>query len=90
VVILMGVATRAKTAALLLETGWQPHTPAAVLFAASRAESQSWRGTLATLPLAPADTDSPGVIVVGKTVAVAEQLESLSQNIGGRHVVAAR
>jgi uroporphyrin-III C-methyltransferase / precorrin-2 dehydrogenase / sirohydrochlorin ferrochelatase len=90
VVILMGVATRAKTARLLLDKGWQPHTPAAVLFAASRAESESWRGTLATLPSAPADTDSPGVIVVGATVAVAAQLEALSQNTGGRHVVAAR
>jgi uroporphyrin-III C-methyltransferase/precorrin-2 dehydrogenase/sirohydrochlorin ferrochelatase len=93
-VILMGVATRKATAALLIDRGWSPDTPAALLLAASRAEAESWRGTLATLPLAPADTESPGVIVVGPTVAVAAELEALSQQAvsrtGGTHVVAAR
>jgi uroporphyrin-III C-methyltransferase len=90
VVILMGIATRAATAGLLIAGGWSPETPAAVLYAASRAESQSWRGTLASLPIAPAsDADAPGVIVIGATVNVAAQLEALKQT-GEEHVVAAR
>jgi uroporphyrin-III C-methyltransferase/precorrin-2 dehydrogenase/sirohydrochlorin ferrochelatase len=89
VVLLMGIATRAATASLLINKGWASDTPAAVLYAASRAESESWRGTLATLPLAPdAATDSPGIIVVGKTVNVAAQLEAIKQE--STYVVAAR
>jgi siroheme synthase len=94
-VLLMGIATRAATASLLISKGWALDTPAAVLFAASRAESQSWRGTLATLPLAPAsEADAPGVIVIGATVDVAAQLEALKEpacpEIGEANVVAAR
>jgi siroheme synthase len=89
VVILMGVGTRAATSALLLEGGWDAKTPAAILFAASRAESEAWRGTLGTLAQAPAETDSPGVIVIGRTVEVAAQIEALAQR-GEAHVVAAR
>jgi uroporphyrin-III C-methyltransferase/precorrin-2 dehydrogenase/sirohydrochlorin ferrochelatase len=97
VVLLMGIATRAATARLLIERGWALDTPAAVLFAASRAESASWRGTLATLPLAPAsEAEAPGVIVIGATVNVAAELETIkAQNlalneIGDANVVAAR
>jgi uroporphyrin-III C-methyltransferase / precorrin-2 dehydrogenase / sirohydrochlorin ferrochelatase len=76
IVLLMGIATKAATARLLIDRGWPLDTPAAVLFAASRAEAESWRGTLATLPLAPSSEEgSPGIIVIGKTVAVAAQLE---------------
>jgi uroporphyrin-III C-methyltransferase len=89
VVLLMGIATRAATARLLIDKGWPSDTPAAVLYAASRAESESWRGTLATLPLAPdCATDSPGIIVVGKTVNVAAELEAIKQE--STYVVAAR
>jgi uroporphyrin-III C-methyltransferase/precorrin-2 dehydrogenase/sirohydrochlorin ferrochelatase len=91
VVILMGVGTRAATAALLLERGWPARTPAAILFAASRAESTSWRGVLTDLPEAFADTEAPGVIVIGPTVEVAAELQALSRlTEGDAHVVAAR
>jgi uroporphyrin-III C-methyltransferase/precorrin-2 dehydrogenase/sirohydrochlorin ferrochelatase len=86
VVLLMGISSRAATSALLLERGWPAQTPAAILFDASRAGASSWRGTLATLGTAPAG-DAPGVIVIGKTVEVAAQLEALSA-AGGRHAVA--
>jgi uroporphyrin-III C-methyltransferase/precorrin-2 dehydrogenase/sirohydrochlorin ferrochelatase len=52
----------------------------------SRADASMWRGTLAALATAPAG-DAPGVIVIGKTVAVAAQLEALSQ-AGGFNAVA--
>jgi siroheme synthase len=74
-VVLMGIATRRDTAALLLERGWPHDTPAAVLFSVSHAEATSWQGTLATLPAAP-DDEGPGVIVIGATVALAAQLSS--------------
>ena len=86
VVLLMGIGSRAATSALLLERGWPAQTPAAILFDASRADASRWRGTLAALATAPAG-DAPGVIVIGKTVAIAAQLEALSQ-AGGFHAVA--
>jgi uroporphyrin-III C-methyltransferase/precorrin-2 dehydrogenase/sirohydrochlorin ferrochelatase len=90
VVILMGIATKVSTARILIDKGWPLDTPAAVLFAASRAESESWRGTLATLPLAPGSEEgSPGIIVIGKTVGVAAQLQALKET-GDEYVVAAR
>ena len=79
VVILMGLATRARSAALLLARGWDPGTPAAVLLAASTVEARSWRGTLAELgacALPAGHPDLAGMLVVGATVAVAAQLEA--------------
>jgi len=78
VVVLMGIASRAEVAALLLRRGWPKETPAAVLYDASRQSASSWRGSLSSLAEAPAG-EAPGVIVVGATVAVAAQLEALSQ-----------
>ena len=84
-VILMGIATRAATSAMLLSRGWPATTPAALLFSASRPESFTWLGTLATLGTAPAD-EAPGVIVVGATVAIADQLRTA--RAGGLHAAA--
>src|SRR5438105_4645291 len=41
VVVLMGLASRAAVAALLLRRGWRSETPAAVLYDASRADASS-------------------------------------------------
>ena len=81
VVVLMGLATRAETAALLLSRGWAPETPAAVLLSASTLDAHTWRGTLLELgdcPLPPLHPDAPGMLVVGVTVAVAERLECVA------------
>jgi len=90
-VVLMGIATRRDTAALLLERGWPHDTPAAVLFSVSHAEATSWQRTQATLPTAP-DDEGPGVIVIGATVALAAQLSSAfasaSASAGGPDAVA--
>jgi uroporphyrin-III C-methyltransferase/precorrin-2 dehydrogenase/sirohydrochlorin ferrochelatase len=77
-VILMGVAARARLAARLLERGWPGETPAALLLSISHPEAQRWTGTLARLgqaPLTPGeDQQGPGILVVGATVALADQL----------------
>jgi uroporphyrin-III C-methyltransferase/precorrin-2 dehydrogenase/sirohydrochlorin ferrochelatase len=76
-VVLMGMGSRAAIAARLLERGWSPATPSAIVWAASRAEGAAWRGTLAELaaatPAAALDA-FPGTIVVGEVVSLAEAL----------------
>jgi len=77
VVVLMGLAHRAAIASRLLARGWTRATPAAIVWAASRAEGSTWRGTLAELAAATPSTesaDSPGTIVVGAVVSLAEAL----------------
>jgi uroporphyrin-III C-methyltransferase/precorrin-2 dehydrogenase/sirohydrochlorin ferrochelatase len=77
VVVLMGLAHRGAIAARLLERGWSAQTPAAVVWAASRAEGSTWRGSLSELAAAAPATESaeaPGTIVVGAVVSLAEAL----------------
>jgi uroporphyrin-III C-methyltransferase/precorrin-2 dehydrogenase/sirohydrochlorin ferrochelatase len=77
VVVLMGLAHRGAIASRLLSRGWSTHTPAAIVWAASRAEGSTWRGTLADLAAAAPATESaeaPGTIVVGAVVSLAEAL----------------
>ena len=81
VVVLMGLATRTATAALLLSRGWAPETPAALLLSASTSEARSWRGTLSTLgscDLPRMHPGSPGLLVIGATVSLAERFEMLT------------
>jgi len=81
VVVLMGLQTRALVADALLSRGWNPRTPAAVLLSAATPRARSWRGTLATLgscELPDRHPDLPGVLVIGASVAVADQLEALA------------
>lgn len=70
-VVLMGLATRARIAALLVEAGWAPRTPAAVLLGASTPSASTWIGTLATLADAPVSGAAPGTLVIGPVVALA-------------------
>jgi uroporphyrin-III C-methyltransferase len=69
-VVLMAVATQRAIAASLVRRGWLPATPAALLFAASRADGETWTGTLAMLAAGsgPADVDRPGTLVIGEVV----------------------
>lgn len=80
VVVLMGLQTRAILAACLLSRGWAPGTPAAVLLAAGTAAARTWRGMLSALgscELPELHPTLPGVLVIGASVGVAGQLESL-------------
>ncbi len=74
-VVLMGLTARAAIARLLLDRGWNPTTPAAVLLAASTPSASVWTGTLRALASAeiPAQTPgAPGTLVIGAVVSVAE------------------
>jgi uroporphyrin-III C-methyltransferase / precorrin-2 dehydrogenase / sirohydrochlorin ferrochelatase len=75
VVVLMGLATRAAVASLLLARGWPAATPAAIVFDASGPAQDVWRGTLATLGTAPGTEDSsPGTLVVGDVVSLSSTI----------------
>ena len=72
VVVLMGLRARARVAAVLLEAGWRPDTPAAVVLAASQPGMRHWTGRLDALGAAPLDgADAPGTIVIGDVVSLA-------------------
>jgi len=78
-IVLMGVARSAALAQHLLSRGWPGATPAAVVIDGSRPAQQAWRGTLDELAQNRATIDvsgrsSPGTIVVGEVVSVAEAL----------------
>jgi uroporphyrin-III C-methyltransferase/precorrin-2 dehydrogenase/sirohydrochlorin ferrochelatase len=71
VIVLMGVGRAAAVAAALVEHGWSPDTPAAVVVNASMADQRVWSGTLARLGECEAGTSGPGTIIVGDVVGVA-------------------
>ena len=68
VVVLMGLRNRGHIAATLIERGWRPHTPAAVVLAASTPRMRIWTGRLDELEAASvnAPDGAPGTIVVGE------------------------
>jgi uroporphyrin-III C-methyltransferase/precorrin-2 dehydrogenase/sirohydrochlorin ferrochelatase len=79
-IVLMGVARRAALASHLLERGWLPDTPAGLVIDGSMPTQRVWRGRLDDLAQGRAIIDdsgqrvSPGTIVVGEVVSVAEVL----------------
>jgi len=77
VVVLMGIKTRGQIAARLIARGWVPETPAAIVHGASHEGSVRWLGTLAELGSVSFDTELPGVLVIGRVVALADQLRQL-------------
>lgn len=76
-VVLMGIKTRSAIAARLIARGWSPETPAAIVFGASHDGSVRWLGTLRELPEVAVSTELPGVLVIGRVVALADQLPQL-------------
>jgi uroporphyrin-III C-methyltransferase/precorrin-2 dehydrogenase/sirohydrochlorin ferrochelatase len=86
-VVLMGLGNRAGIAALLLERGWAPSTPAALLLAATTPRAHAWTGSLAELGGAevPAHlADAPGTLVVGEVVSLASVLAGAELGTDGR------
>jgi uroporphyrin-III C-methyltransferase/precorrin-2 dehydrogenase/sirohydrochlorin ferrochelatase len=69
-VVLMGVAAQQAIASALLVRGWSPATPAAILFAASRENAETWTGTVGSIARGrgPRDIDRPGTLVIGDVV----------------------
>ena len=70
VVVLMGLAHGEQIAELLIDRGWKPQTPVAVLFGASTTESEAWTTTLSELKggLPVSEHPGPGTIVIGDVV----------------------
>lgn len=76
-VVLMGLSTRSSISSLLLQRGWAPATPAAILLGASSQLSWSWKGPLVDLGEAKIPDrlrDLPGCLCVGEVVSLASQL----------------
>ena len=71
-VVVMGLMRREGLAAILIERGWAPHTPAALVAEASMPNQQVWRGTLGELAggRARIDSDGPALFVVGEVAAM--------------------
>jgi uroporphyrin-III C-methyltransferase/precorrin-2 dehydrogenase/sirohydrochlorin ferrochelatase len=67
-VVLMGIGRSAALASHLLERGWSPRTPAAVIMAASTPRQHVWRGRLDQLASGDfvGDGQDAGTIVIGE------------------------
>jgi uroporphyrin-III C-methyltransferase/precorrin-2 dehydrogenase/sirohydrochlorin ferrochelatase len=77
VVVLMGLGSRATIAAKLVERGWDPATPAAIVAGAATSEAWRWLGRLDGLASAePPPSDAPGLLVIGAVAALAPTLQA--------------
>jgi uroporphyrin-III C-methyltransferase/precorrin-2 dehydrogenase/sirohydrochlorin ferrochelatase len=73
-VVLMGTAQREAIVRALVDAGWSPSTPAAIIWNASHRDSSVWTGPLDALTRAVAPPDAPGTIVIGDVVALRDAL----------------
>jgi uroporphyrin-III C-methyltransferase / precorrin-2 dehydrogenase / sirohydrochlorin ferrochelatase len=75
-VVLMGIARSAALAGQLIDLGWKPETPAAVVVDASLPGQQAWRGRLdelaANRSILVSEPGTLGTIVIGEVVSVAD------------------
>src|SRR5262249_3109773 len=84
-VVMMGTGARSDIASALMARAWPASTPVAIVYAASRADSETWTGTLASLQRGdgPMDPARPGTLVIGEVVklrgALVERPESEEQ-----------
>jgi uroporphyrin-III C-methyltransferase/precorrin-2 dehydrogenase/sirohydrochlorin ferrochelatase len=71
-VVLMGLAQRARIATALIARGWAQSTPCAIVLAASAPDAHVWTGRLEELGQAPLDgpAEAPGTLVIGDVVAI--------------------
>jgi uroporphyrin-III C-methyltransferase/precorrin-2 dehydrogenase/sirohydrochlorin ferrochelatase len=94
-VVLMGVSTRARLAARLINRGWPVSTPAALLFSAATPDASTWIGSLGelaagdTLPI-DEDNHGPGTIVIGEVVSLARELGASVEGVETVEPVARR
>jgi uroporphyrin-III C-methyltransferase len=74
VVVLMGMRERRAIAACLVEAGWRPSTPVAIITDASRPRQRVWAGVLEDVSagIDHASSEAPGVIVVGQVAGCAK------------------
>jgi uroporphyrin-III C-methyltransferase/precorrin-2 dehydrogenase/sirohydrochlorin ferrochelatase len=72
IVVLMGMGRSTTIASRLIDCGWSPGTPVAVIVDGSTPRQQVWRGRLEDLVLDEAviESDGPGTIVIGDVAAL--------------------
>jgi uroporphyrin-III C-methyltransferase/precorrin-2 dehydrogenase/sirohydrochlorin ferrochelatase len=71
IVVLMGIAVRARVRELLEARGWDADTPAAIVLGAATPEMWTWRGRLSELStLSLPASSAPGTIVIGAVAAL--------------------
>jgi siroheme synthase len=75
-VVMMGTGAQIDIASALIGRGWPASTPAAIVYAASREDSETWTGTLASLQRGdgPLDPRRPGTLVIGEVVKLRDVL----------------
>jgi len=76
-VVLMGMASRKAISHRLLERGWDPQTPSAILLAAATPAAYTWTGRLIDLEHAripPELSDAAGTLAIGKVVSLSPTL----------------
>jgi uroporphyrin-III C-methyltransferase/precorrin-2 dehydrogenase/sirohydrochlorin ferrochelatase len=89
-VVMMGTGAQAEIASALTARGWPASTPAAIVYAASREDAETWTGSLASLQRGdgPLDPARPGTLVIGEVVklraALAENLAGAEEAAGAR------
>jgi uroporphyrin-III C-methyltransferase / precorrin-2 dehydrogenase / sirohydrochlorin ferrochelatase len=90
VVVLMGLGRSGAIASTLIDRGWSPGTPAAVVVDASRSRQRTWRGTLDQLAADRIEWDarSAGTIVIGAVAALAAAapVGAVTRALGEHHV----
>lgn len=77
-VILMGMRNMEIITSRLLDEGMRSDTPAAVIQNGTRANQQSVTGTLSDIAQKAEGLSSPGIIVIGETAKLADQLSWIS------------
>jgi len=72
VVVMMGLASSASIAELLIERGWLPSTPAAIVSGAATTNARVWTGTVADLADGAGESagEAPATIVIGEVVSM--------------------
>ena len=78
VIVLMGLAARARIAERLRQRGWHTDTPVAIVLAAGTPRMRTWTGTLDQLAGVELDSvgQAPGTIVVGDVVGLRPSIET--------------
>jgi uroporphyrin-III C-methyltransferase/precorrin-2 dehydrogenase/sirohydrochlorin ferrochelatase len=82
IVVMMGLASRHRIAALLIERGWRRATPAAILLAAATRAAVTLTTSLDDLAASgTAEDGRPGTIVIGEVVSLRARLQTNSTRL---------
>ncbi|HUE89408.1 MAG TPA: uroporphyrinogen-III C-methyltransferase, partial [Vicinamibacterales bacterium] len=83
-VVLMGTMQRAELEEALVDAGWAPTTPAAIIWNASCRDEAIWTGPLDRLTTSVGPPDAAGTIVIGEVVSFRDVLLLADQEVAGR------